>query len=414
MRTAICCVLACGVVGALLVGVAGADPDNRGFLYGRILTTSDSEYEGFLRWGDEESCWDDLFHSTKDDLPYQEMVDPDERGKGGRRRGILHVFSWLIEWESDEDPIHVDRVFICRFGDIAAIEVTGDEEVDVVMKNGTVYAVSGYSNDVGGTIHVEDPHMGKIDLHWDKIDSIRFMPAPAGARLPAARLHGRVDARAMQFEGFIQWDKEECLSIDRLDGETQDGDVSLEMGQIRVIERRSQSSSSVEMKDGRTLRLSGTNDVNSENRGIMIEDPRFGRVTVPWSEFEKITFQDRDDSGRGFADFPPLGPLTGVVTDRKGARIEGRIVLDLDEAEGWEMLNGSWGDIAFDIPLAHVQRIETQGRASRVTLHGGEHLDLEEGQDVTDSCDGVLIFRSEGADPLYLPWEEVKQIEFTP
>ena len=53
-------------------GAAWAADDNQGFLYGRVITDSGTEYVGFLRWGDEEAFWDDLFHSLKEDLPYQE------------------------------------------------------------------------------------------------------------------------------------------------------------------------------------------------------------------------------------------------------------------------------------------------------------------------------------------------------
>ena len=42
------------------------------------------------------------------------------------------------------------------------------------------------------------------------------------------------------------------------------------------------------LKDGRRLLLDGSNDVNSSNRGIYVEDERFGRVRVKWDAFDSV------------------------------------------------------------------------------------------------------------------------------
>ena len=89
-----------------------------------------------------------------------------------------------------------------------------------------------------------------------------------------------VETEIGDFEGYVMWDKEECLSTDLLDGESEDGDLSIEMGRIASIEPRGRSSSIVILDDGRKLRLRGSNDVDDDNRGIMIEDERYGKITV--------------------------------------------------------------------------------------------------------------------------------------
>jgi hypothetical protein len=170
------------------------------------------------------------------------------------------------------------------------------------------------------------------------------------------------------------------------------------------------------MQDGRTLVLSGTNDVNDENRGIMIEDVRYGRVTIPWSEFDSLTFKDVRTSGRTYSSYKKSGPLHGTVQSRDGASHAGRIVLDMDEESTWEILNGSVRDIAFDIPMSLVKRIEVVRRdEALITFVGGETITLEEGQDVTERNAGVLIFASDVDDkPVYLEWDEVRSIDFQP
>lgn len=99
-------------------------------------------------------------------------------------------------------------------------------------------------------------------------------------------------ARGETFEGFIQWDSQECLDLDRLDGESGDGEMSVELGRIRAIEKHDEDGAWIELKDGRRLLLEGTNDVDASIRGILVEAPRYGRVEIPWAAFERAQFSD--------------------------------------------------------------------------------------------------------------------------
>jgi hypothetical protein len=394
---------------ALLAGAqaVSANGDHKGFIYGRVVAESGNEYTGFLRWGSQEAFWDDLFHSGKEDLPYLDELDDDQirEIRRSRRRG----FSWFRDWGDDYD---ISRMFIARFGDIEKIEPMGEGDADVFMKSGSRYEVSGVADDVTSKIHVNDTSLGEIELYWDRIELIEFMPVPRDADPGVWRLHGKVLTDEGEFEGFIQWDKQECLSIDELDGDTDDGDLSIEMGRIRSIESNGRRSSTVTLRDGRSFELSGSNDVNDENRGVMVEDERYGRVTVGWRAFESVTFSDPGPSGKGYDEYPARGALEGTVTDDRGNTYKGRIVIDLDEAEGWEILNGDVGHIEFDIPIYRIASLEPRGHdETRVTLVGGERLVLEDGQDVSDDNAGVLVFEG-GRDPVYIEWGDIEIIEF--
>ena len=416
LRTA---VLALAILAVAAATTAAAD--NQGYLYGRVETDSGREYTGFLRWGTEEACWDDLFHSAKEELPYldeadrlgrEDRDDREERSSRRHHRRQIHIFNQTITLDGEQlvsigEP---SRLFIARFGDIARIEVTGDSDADVHMKNGSVIEVSGYSNDVSGTIRVDDASLGRIDLHWDRIESIEFMAPPPNLDRDVYRLHGVAETDAGRFEGFIQWDKEECLSSDLLDGDAEDGTVSIAFGQIRSIERRGRSGSTVELKDGRSMRLRDSNDVDSDNRGIMVEDPRYGRLTINWSEFERLTFSDPGSSGRGYDEFPAGGRLKGTVVDTRGHESTGEIAFDLDESEDWEMLNGSFEGVDYDIPLRNVRVIRPSSLdRTDVILRNGEELHLEDSQDVSEDNDGVLI-RTASGEPTYLEWDEIEEI----
>jgi hypothetical protein len=385
-----------------------ASGDGDGFLYGRVVTRSGNTYTGLLRWGTQELFWDDLFNSTKQELPYDRYA-PGDRRREAPRIGLLERIVRLIF----DDDFETSRQFWVRFGDIDRIHVGGRRETEVVMKGGARFQVSGGGNDVGDEIRVRDAALGEVELEWDGIETIQFLPTPAGLELPGRRLYGRVETRAGTFQGFIQWDAEECISVDKLDGESVDGDLSIEMGNLRSIARNSRHSSRVVLADGRTLDLDGTNDVDSSIRGIYVEDPRYGRVEIPWDLFERLDFQPAPGSGSAYDSFQPGEPLAGTVTARGGERHQGRIVFDLDEAHGFEILQGELDGVELYVPFRRIASISPQGRrGSDVRLRNGEELYLEEVQDVSADNAGVLIFTREGAEPTYLAWDEVERIDF--
>jgi hypothetical protein len=159
------------------------------------------------------------------------------------------------------------------------------------------------------------------------------------------------------------------------------------------------------------MELSGTNDVNDENRGIYVDDPRYGRVLIRWRAFERVRF----DEGRAaaYADFAPGKPLRGKVVDADGKTHSGRLVFDLDESETWELLNGWKDDIEYSIPFALVASITPiNDDESRVVLTNGEQLKLDGQTDVGGDNLGMLIFESDTAKPTYVPWDDVERVEF--
>ena len=380
---------------------------DQGFLYGRVTTASGTSYEGRLRWGGEESFWGDFFNGTKRDRTY-----PDEMPEGVRsRKEPVKIFGITVRWGSNGSE--VSRVYKARFGDIAEIRVRGGDSATVVMKSGNEYRIDGGSNDLGGEIQIWDDSIGEVSLDWKRIESIEFLAAPKRLDVGASRLYGTVQTTSGEFRGFVQWDQDECLSTDKLDGDSaDDADLSIAMGRIRTIERRSSRSSLVVLKDGREFVLDGSNDVDSSNNGIFVDDPRFGRVLIDWEAFERIDFEEPADSGPAYEEFKSAAMLRATVTDRRGGSFRGRIVYDLDESEGWEFLDGSARNIDYIIPMDMIASIEPQGRdSSLVRLRNGEELELADAADVDEGNDGVLIL-SAGDSQTYVPWDEIRRIQF--
>ena len=387
------------------IGAAPAPAaDPQGFIYGKISTRGGSTYQGRLRWGHEEAFWGDHFNSVKEDRPYADRAPRRQRGEPIKIFGITIGMRW--------DDATDGRSLIARYGDIRKIEVRGGDRAVLHMKNGTKVEVDGGSNDLGGKIRVWDREIGEIDVRWDRIDEIELLPTPADLEVPVHRLYGTVATRVGEFRGFIQWDKDECLSSDKLDGESRDGELSIEMGKIRTIERHTGDSSRVVLASGRELVLDDSNDVDSDNRGIFVEDPRYGRVLVEWDAFERLDLTEPEGSGPRYQDFAPAKPLSGKVTGDDGKVYQGRIVYDLDESETWEILDGDRRDVRYHIPFELIAAIVPDGTdSSRVVLKSGEELDLEGTPDVGEDHDGILVL-GEDTEPVYLTWDKVRRIDF--
>ena len=248
-----------------------------------------------------------------------------------------------------------------------------------------------------------------MEVEWDDLAEIAFSPAPVGAEPYAHRLYGKVESTEGTYEGFIQWDQSECTSIDVLDG----NDHEIPMGDILSITKNRKNNSDIVLRDGSAFPMSGSNDVGGGNRGVMVENPEWGRVTVAWKRFVSVTFVEGKGSGSGRDDFPAISPLKGTVTGTEGETWTGRIVYDLDEAYSRDLFNGEMRNLEFDIPFDLISSIENKGDEScRVSLTSGRTLDLGDSQDTGKKHGGLLVFEDDMETPTFIPWSKVGVITF--
>jgi hypothetical protein len=398
--------------------------DARGFLYGRVTIDAGETHEGRLRWGgNEEAFWSDYFNGEKEGNPWAAHV-PAERRTRTRPVEILG-----LEVFQRQESVDLDRLFMARFGDLARVEAPGADRVVVTLKSGTVFELDRFqAGDFDDGVRVWREDGGHLDFGTRGIRAVDFLAGAAHGAVPD-RLHGTVRTRRGAFTGFVQWDREECVGSDTLDGRSADGEVAVPFATVRAIARRQPGGVQVTLRDGRELVLEGGREVGGGNRGIYVDDPRYGRVLVSWAAFERLELSDPAavGSGPGYDDFPPGAPLTGAVTTRDGRRVEGRLVYDLDESETTETLDAPAAGVDYTIPFGLVAAIvlppSTEGDAphARVTLHGGEELRLELAGDLGARNLGLLVFA--GPDPggeggeggeraEHVPWTEVERIDF--
>ncbi|MBN1970317.1 MAG: hypothetical protein JXR48_15940 [Candidatus Delongbacteria bacterium] len=387
--------------------------NDSGLIYGTVKTEDGEIFKGNIRWDDEEIMWMDFFNSNKEENEYEDIV-PDTRSRKEKKKtfviGGFKVFT-------DKTDSHfffssTTHQFQSMFGDIDRIEVVGSDAAIVHMKNGKKYDFEGGSNDLGTTIRIMDHELGTVKLNWSKIKEVQFDDTPS--RLDSKfgePLYGKLETDAGIFEGYIIWDKEERISSDKLDGDTKNGEMSIEFGNIKSIERDGRGVE-VTLKSGRDFYMKGTNDVNSDNRGIIVNIPEMGRIECQWREFRKVTFFDKPAKDLPeYDDFEKDGQLKGVVETEDDKSFEGNIIYDYDEAYGYEVLNGSKDDISYSIPFKFIKSIKPKNfNSSYITLRNGKEIVLGDERDVSDENSGILV--SKGDEYEKIDWEDIKEITF--
>ena len=386
------------------------------YLYGRTTTDSGDSYEGRLRWGrDQEAFWGDYFNGTKDGNPWVRYLPQDLLPL---ERRPIEIFGFKIPDRTEND---VRRPFMARFGDIARVEAHGFT-VRVTLKSGTVFDLDRLgANDFDDGVRVWDTTRGVVDLaSWAggipppsrrRIRTIEFL-ATARPGAAADRLHGTIRTRHGNFTGFVQWDRQDSVGDDTLEGKAADQNLSVRFATIRSIARLSPDSAMVTLLDGREIVMSGTRGVGDGSRGMYVDDQRFGRVLISWDAFERIDFSP-GGGGPAYGEFPPGRPLRGTITTRTGRRLAGRIVYDLDESEICETLDAPADGVDYTIPFGLIASIAPGvGERPSVRLHNNEKLQLERAGDLGAGNAGLLVFVDDGAPPEYIPWIDVEQIDF--
>lgn len=397
-------------IATLALGLALASPaaaSDVGYLYGRVETTDGTKYEGQLRWGTEESFWDDIFNATKAENPNVAYVDRDVRDRV-RWDNWGNWGNWDFLFGGNKSHLF-DHLFAVRFGDLKRLEIERGENLIAELRNGEGIELKGGSNDVGARITVVDPRQGQHSIKWNRIRTVEFLNTPEKlADKLGDPIYGTVKSGKLEFTGRIQWDHDECLTTDELDGDTRDGDVSVEFGEIASIEKYRRGAL-VKLKSGKELYLTNSNDVNSQNRGVVVVVPKLGSVKIGWEDFDLATFSAPPGSGRAYGEYGEGQAIAGTVSTRR-ERHEGRLVFDLDETWDCELLHGKNGDTEYMIPFRDIQKISRHGyRRAEIELKIGLRIELEESQDVTSSNDGLLVFAGDRK-PTYVAWKDVTEV----
>jgi hypothetical protein len=401
----------------ILICCLAAQAENEGRIYGKITTVDGDILEGLIRWDKNEASWVDVLDGNKD-LDRKATKKANRKKYSDRDRGTsISIFGIEL---GDHETINIDwsgqAQSGIRFGHIQTMEVLGDEEVLLTLKSGEKVELANGSTDIGEGIReivIEDADEGEIELEWDDLETIEFSSARGSEPSNfGARLYGTLTTRrGSEYTGWVCWDVDEVFESDILDGKDKRRNRKIKFGKISSIERYSSSGATVTLANGDEMVLRGTNDVDGSNRGIIISDVGFGQVRVDWDEFDRLDFKD-PPRGYGYDKFDGGRAINGTVTTEDGDSYKGSIRWDNDEAYTWEILDGNYRGLEFDIEFGLIKSIEKKSyRSAIVTVQDGRTFRLRGSNDVDEDNKGIFILTNDGEE-VEVEWEEFEKVQF--
>ncbi len=392
--------------------IANADS---GRIYGKIYTLDDEVFEGLIRWDRNEVSWVDVLDGSKD-IPRRNYRESRRSRRGRGRETSFEIFG--LKFKSGDNSFWSSNAQSgIRFGHIRTMEVVGDDRVLLILKSGEELELEGGSTDIGDDIReiiIEDKNEGEIEFVWDDIEKIEFSSTKPNLKSKLGyRLYGTLTTRrGDEYKGFVCWDIDETLSEDILDGDSRKRRRKIEFKDIKAIERYSSSAATVIFHDDEEIVLRGTNDVDDDNRGIIICDPGFGQVRVSWGEFERLDFSPMGKAV-SYEQFDGGKKLRGTVFTDEDESYTGDIRWDNDEEYTWEFLNGDYRGADFYIEMGLIKSIEKKSRRTAlITVKDGRTFRLRGSNDVDEDNKGIFITLANG-DVEVVEWDEFDRVEFS-
>lgn len=398
VRTVVSVLLIAAPIGGL-VATPPASPraaaDDGGSIRGTVVLRDGRRHEGPIRWGDRQRFWDErLAGVLAEDLEL------------GERTEHLEVFGLRVWQWKERDVVRLS--IAVPFGLIASIERTGGDALTATLVDGTVVDMRRSGRDVGADPTVETGAGDPVTPDWGDVERVEFAAGPAtGAE--RSRLYGTVETAIGRWTGFVAWDRDERVLDETLDGD----EAEIPFARIAEIHKDGPWAATVVLRDGTVEKLSGTNDVNEDNRGIEIRADGLGTVVVGWDAFTSFVLDDPPPSpARGtFA----AGPLRGTVVTRAGERLAGTITWGDHERWVWETLDGELHpDVDVAIPFSELAGVvpspDDPGWAT-VELRSGRELEVR-GGDVEAEARPLEV--GTGAGPRRVEWADVAAVELEP
>jgi hypothetical protein len=213
-------------------------------------------------------------------------------------------YTGWVSWDLDElftgdvlDGEHKDHTRKIEFGKVKSIERHSSNGAALTMADGAEIILRG-TNDVDDSnrgISIYDPAIGQVTVGWDEFEKLEFKTPPSSLVYDdfdgGRRIEGVVYTEdGEEYAGAIRWDDDEEFTWEILDGEDHDVTFDIEFGKITEIRAAGSHAATVTMQDGRSFRLSGTNDVNDKNNGIFVTANGGKEIEVDWDEVDRVEF----------------------------------------------------------------------------------------------------------------------------
>ncbi len=236
-------------------------------LHGTVEDRSGNRFTGYLAWDQDEVLESDV-------LDGEEMRRPNDR------------------------EIRFDRIrSLTRIPEGTRVELWTGDTLDLTGGNDVADGNRG--------VQIADPELGVVVVPWARLEAVRFHRGGGGSAD-----YGKFDGGRLLFgtvvthedeeiEGELRWDADEAGTWEILDGESDGVRYGIEFEFVRRITPLEEDGAIVTLADGRTLELSGSRDVDADNKGVMVaSDPRSAAAAgdrtwrlIPWEDIREVRFR---------------------------------------------------------------------------------------------------------------------------
>ena len=236
-------------------------------LHGTVEDASGIRFTGFLAWDQDEALESDV-------LDGRETRRPNDRD---------------IRFERIRALTRVSEGTRVEFREGGTLDLRGGNDVA----------------DGNRGVQIADAALGMVVVPWARLKAVRFHEAEGGGAE-----HGEFDGGGLLFgavltrdgeelEGELRWDADEAGTWEILDGQSDGVSYGIEFGFVRRIAPLEEDGAMVTLADGRTLELSGSRDVDSDNKGVMVASGASSAVAtgdkvwrlIPWTDIREVRFR---------------------------------------------------------------------------------------------------------------------------
>ncbi len=234
------------------------------------------------------------------------------QGPGGRDQDRLFgtvetdigEFTGYIVWDKDEslgedildgEADGQDRKVPME--NIRSIEKAGSRGSLVTLKSGKELELRGTNdvNDDNRGIAITIAALGRVTVDWDEFQKVTFKDPPPSLRYDqfdgGRALTGTLTTQDGEtWSGQIIWDRDESYTWECIDGKIREVQFEIQFQYIARIDRASSGSARVVLLDDLEFKLRDSNDVNHENKGILIRTEDGEEIEISWDELDSVEF----------------------------------------------------------------------------------------------------------------------------
>jgi len=391
------------------------------FITANVITNDNNVYHGIVKLGNNDLLWTNLFQAKFISNKHIENV-PEEILKTRKNYSERSV-KWIVGIPFRDTTLKdFQPVFSCDYAALNSIEKKNNYLI-VKLQNQEILKLKDRAGDLGYDVYVyNDLSTDPIKIKWCDIKKVEFKKElNANIKELGIPLYGKVKSKESSYTGIINWDQQEKHNNEFLNGKNREGRYKIPFKEVSKISKDGDKAV-IEIKSGNKINVSSgwvelftdfSNDIGSENQGIIVTVESVGKIKYSWKHFYETYFSELPaDKSENLKTTIYPEKLIGEIITKNGKTYSGILVYNLFKERNIEYLYGyDIEGLLYAIPFQNIKSVTPKNdQFTLVQLKNDQKLLLGNSNDVNNSNDGLLIYNSDK--PSYISWNDIETIQF--